>query len=358
MWRRVSMLKLMFLGVMSIGVLSCVYLYANTVPREWWHIQVPISYKDDVALVIEQLRLPERSGCNQIPKRIHQTWNTESIPGSQAKYVETWMKYNPDWEYWFWTAKQMDEFVSRRFPKYIEMFRNYPKYMERADAMRFFVLYEFGGVYADLDVSALRPWDEQLTRAHTLLIPEDHEAHTVLLFGLESIAMSAIIMSTPGHQFFAHIIRNLPAVDKNTDEDDLLGKAGPLMVTRQLEKYKAARNASIGSICDAVYVPYHYDFNPDFDKTNVNLFRRTCRLRRSERKAFSLKKKICSHLISNGFTNHPKRKSAYTNHAFAHTYLKGFVDSTKRDIKKIAGDMFVNVTERYMKLVGPNPGGI
>ncbi|XP_074649169.1 uncharacterized protein LOC141904479 [Tubulanus polymorphus] len=186
-------------------------------------IKVPVVYKDEVAIVIEQLNLPDRSGCKKIPKRFHQTWNTENIPGTQAKYIVSWMKYHPDWEYWFWTADQIDEFVNRRYPKYIEMFRRYPQYMQRADSMRYFVLYEFGGVYADLDVSALRSWEDRLTSSHTLLIPEDHEVHTVVAHGLESITLSAIIMSTPGHRFFAYVIKSLPAFDKITKSDDLLG---------------------------------------------------------------------------------------------------------------------------------------
>ncbi|XP_074662863.1 uncharacterized protein LOC141915282 [Tubulanus polymorphus] len=219
-------------------------------------------------------------------------------------------------------------------------------------------MYEFGGVYADLDVSALKRWDEKLTRSHSLLIPEDNEAHTVLAHGLQTIPLSAIIMSTPGHRFFAHIIRNLEAAHKRTKANDLLGKAGPIMVARALEEYKSSNNDSAVSICDSVYVPYHNNFNPDISVDAADFLRQKCSAVNVDANSSPRKKKICAWLKAQNFQNKPPPKSAYTNHAFTHTY-SGFGDKTRRDIKTVIGsDMFVDVKGRYMVLKGANPGDI
>ena len=46
------------------------------------------------------------------------------------------------------------------------MFKDYPEPIMRADAIRYFLLYEYGGVYVYLDFEALRPLDEFERRQH------------------------------------------------------------------------------------------------------------------------------------------------------------------------------------------------
>eukprot|EP01052_Picozoa_sp_SAG31_P020854 SAG31_NODE_1586_length_7821_cov_3.086765_2_plen_123_part_00 len=76
--------------------------------------------------------------------------------------IQSWLRVNPGWEYRFWTDADNKELIKTKFPEYLEMYEWYPENIQRADAIRYFILYEFGGVYADLDFEALQPLDQLL----------------------------------------------------------------------------------------------------------------------------------------------------------------------------------------------------
>jgi mannosyltransferase OCH1-like enzyme len=50
-----------------------------------------------------------------------------------------------------WTDKKSREFIAAEYPWFLETFDGYPYPIQRADAIRYFVLHHFGGIYIDLD---------------------------------------------------------------------------------------------------------------------------------------------------------------------------------------------------------------
>ena len=48
-------------------------------------------------------------------------------------------------------------FIAREFPAYLGMYDSYDVHIKRVDAVRYFYLYRYGGVYMDLDFACLRP---------------------------------------------------------------------------------------------------------------------------------------------------------------------------------------------------------
>ena len=88
----------------------------------------------------------------RIPFIVHQLWNTRDVPIPMLQYIETWMATHPHWQYWFWTKESQEKFLRERYPKYLPQYLDYELDIQRADMIRFLILYEFGGIYADLDV--------------------------------------------------------------------------------------------------------------------------------------------------------------------------------------------------------------
>ena len=88
-----------------------------------------------------------------IPKIIHQTWKNENIPYDTFKkeWIDSWTNLNPAWEYKLWTDEDILSFIEDKFPWFVNRFNEYPKNIQRVDAFRYFVLYEYGGLYADMD---------------------------------------------------------------------------------------------------------------------------------------------------------------------------------------------------------------
>jgi hypothetical protein len=88
-----------------------------------------------------------------IPKIIHQTGPTD-----QSKWHPLWFKCQASWkqnfhefEYRFWNDDEIDELVKNCFPQYWPMYNEFPIHILKIDFVRLCLMYEYGGIYADLD---------------------------------------------------------------------------------------------------------------------------------------------------------------------------------------------------------------
>ena len=87
--------------------------------------------------------------------------------------------------------------------------------IKRADVVRLAALYAYGGVYADIDVEALRPLDPLLVAAErarqSVLLGEENVVHTVLLERRLSkqLVSNAVMASAPREPFWAKVIQEI-----------------------------------------------------------------------------------------------------------------------------------------------------
>ena len=95
-----------------------------------------------------------------IPRRLHFTWKSETLPPVMQRYLDAWKRLHPDYEITLWTDATMRAFVAEAWPELLGTYDAYPKMIQRADAFRYMVLGKLGGVYADLDVEPFQPIDD------------------------------------------------------------------------------------------------------------------------------------------------------------------------------------------------------
>lgn len=89
-----------------------------------------------------------------IPKIIHQIWlGTKPIPGLHLGYMNGWIRNHPGWSYILWTEELIGSLLN---PIYPEVYSNSITWIERHDLLRFDILYQYGGVYADCDVESIK----------------------------------------------------------------------------------------------------------------------------------------------------------------------------------------------------------
>ena len=93
-----------------------------------------------------------------LPKIIHQQWKTTEIPEGvyskwSAKFKELFPE--PEYKHMLWTDANGRELIKKDFSFFLEAYDNYEFGIQRADAVRYFVLYRYGGLYADLDYEPL-----------------------------------------------------------------------------------------------------------------------------------------------------------------------------------------------------------
>lgn len=95
-----------------------------------------------------------------IPKRIHQIWvGPNPIPAKSLAFIQHIKELHPDYEYRIWTDKDItpDNFTNYEYILATNI------YAQKADIMRYEILYRHGGIYLDIDMQVLKPLDALLT---------------------------------------------------------------------------------------------------------------------------------------------------------------------------------------------------
>lgn len=116
-----------------------------------------------------------------IPKIIHYCWfGHNPLPELAQRCIASWRKYLPDYEIWQWAEEPLNDnenaddnnlfdrklsFDVNIIPYTAEAYRQ-KKYAFVSDYARFWILYQYGGIYFDTDVEVIRPMDEIISRGN------------------------------------------------------------------------------------------------------------------------------------------------------------------------------------------------
>jgi mannosyltransferase OCH1-like enzyme len=156
-----------------------------------------------------------------IPKILHQTYINSSIPAQWKEGQQSCIDLHQDYEYIvcaprhsclemnankeqkLWTDAKSREFIAAEYPWFLETFDNYPFPIERADAIRYFVLAFYGGIYIDLDDGCNRRLDPLLSYPAWVRF--------TVPTGISNDAMGSV----PQHPFFLRTIESLQAYNRN-----------------------------------------------------------------------------------------------------------------------------------------------
>ena len=96
-----------------------------------------------------------------IPKIIHYCWfGRNPLPPLAIKCIESWKKYLPDYEIKEWNE---DNFDVNIIPYTKEAYEA-RKYAFVSDYARFWILYNYGGLYFDTDVEVIKSMDDIIAR--------------------------------------------------------------------------------------------------------------------------------------------------------------------------------------------------
>jgi mannosyltransferase OCH1-like enzyme len=130
-----------------------------------------------------------------IPRTIHQTWKTNSIPEKFKKYQQSWMKKNPDFQYKLWTDEDNDNLIKNHYPQYYDLYQSFDQKILKVDFSRFCMMHHCGGIYADLDFECLKSINELLDK-------------NKIVFGLsrENLIEIAFIASEPKQQIWLDML--------------------------------------------------------------------------------------------------------------------------------------------------------
>lgn len=147
-----------------------------------------------------------------LPKIVHQIyWNFRvkngPMPSSWQELSRkcSEMYRNAGWEYRLWGRKDSEEFIQTNFP-WLRRKWFFAANIEKVDILRYAIMYQYGGMYLDLDTQCLQ-----------LYVPDNNA--DIILGGtaLEKFPIlrafyainNNILLSIPNHPFWMHILNRI-----------------------------------------------------------------------------------------------------------------------------------------------------
>lgn len=139
-----------------------------------------------------------------IPKTVHQIWLGGDLPKEHRAYRDSWQDHHPGWHFILWTEDTLAEMgitlVNQDLYDRAERLAPGSEGQFRSDILRYELLYWYGGVYLDTDLSCQRPIDG-LLKGHDM----------VAAFEDDTWVNNAFLAAVPAHPLVAALIEHLPA---------------------------------------------------------------------------------------------------------------------------------------------------
>lgn len=169
-----------------------------------------------------------------IPKKIHFCWfGGNSMSALYLECMATWHKEMPDFEIIEWNEENIDK--SNAFVQHSLKNKNWAFL---SDYIRMKALHDFGGIYLDVDMEAVKTL-EPLLKYECFLGYED-----------EGRLNTAVIGGVPGHQFFKNAIELI---------EDRQQKNKPFLIAPEVANACAEKD-----LTGVELMPWHcfYPYNP------------------------------------------------------------------------------------------------
>ncbi len=181
-----------------------------------------------------------------IPKLIHfifLKYNPDSQITEQYKAnMERCAMLNPGYTIMVWNEAKLDHLYKEHFPWFLPTYRSY-RYgpIQRNDVSRYFLLYHFGGVYIDMDISCQVSIDTIIQNATS----SNPKADIIALDEVKKFItgnkgfLAAFLASPPNHPFLLEATRHAPSANRYflSKTHTVLLSAGSWYIARIYAKY-------------------------------------------------------------------------------------------------------------------------
>lgn len=138
-----------------------------------------------------------------IPKIIHYCWfGGNPLPEMAIKCIESWKKYLPDYEIKQWNETNFDV---NMIPYTAEAYKA-KKYAFVSDFARFWILYNYGGLYFDTDVQLIKSIDDIVERGPFMGLERDAGEKTDKAVELPSVAPGLGLAANPGLGLYGELL--------------------------------------------------------------------------------------------------------------------------------------------------------
>ena len=201
----------------------------------------------------------------KVPKIIHQT-----APADKSKWhpiwyhcQESWKKNFPNYEYKMWTDEDNENLIKTKYSWFYDTYKGFKHNISRVDSSRYFYLYEYGGIYADMDFECLKNFEHILPNGKVSIAETPYQSNPSEEY------QNALMVSPPKHPFWMCLILNMY---ENRESND------PIIVTvRPVDKTIRENKDVVFTLEYKLFAPEHTEeFKnlhdaPEHQMENINV---------------------------------------------------------------------------------------
>ena len=189
-------------------------------------------YQDptDENKIIEQIQaLPVQTSQTEIPKIIHHMY-----PKERSKWKDEWFKClkswkihfpEPEWVHLEWTDENIDSFMEESFQWFLPIFNKYSEKIMKIDMARYFILYSYGGLYADADYLCYKNFWNKLDSSRPNLVGSP----VIKCEKTQNSLMASPVQNPFWKQVFLEAVRS-------RNYCSIIDQTGPRLLDRSAEK--------------------------------------------------------------------------------------------------------------------------
>ncbi|EEB08783.1 mannosyltransferase complex subunit [Schizosaccharomyces japonicus yFS275] len=172
-------------------------------------------------------------GMEHIPRIIHQLWKDDEIPENWQVTASSCRSVHLEengWQVILWTDEKVERFLEDNYAWFLPTYRSYTYTIQRVDAVRYFLIYHYGGIYMDLDIGCKRDMSALLGTG-SLILPSSEP------FGYSNDWFAA----SRHHPFLLQVMKALPRYNHRylTKYPTVMLSTGPLFLSIQFCYYFA-----------------------------------------------------------------------------------------------------------------------
>ena len=180
-----------------------------------WHASPPGILHIPPTELLYSDHLPQ---SNSIPRIFHHVLLGPMGQHPPAEWVEarrSCLDMHPHFTSHLWTDDTAMDFLTQNYPHIVPTYTSYPSIVQRADALRYVIMYHYGGVFLDMDLVCIASLDPLVA------ILEEKQAQmqtnsTIMAVQAKPVGVSnGFIIATQRHPVLEYAMENLPSYNLN-----------------------------------------------------------------------------------------------------------------------------------------------
>ncbi|CAF3899515.1 unnamed protein product, partial [Rotaria sp. Silwood1] len=238
---RIIFCLLLLLLILFRGHIICLFGFLNCYLT--WPFTSPVHIKLDL------LNLSNKFGDQHeyIPRRMHHILLgplSVSPPSSWISARNSCIELHSNFEkHYYWTDLNSKEFLEKNYPWFLKTWNSYKTNVQKADSLRYFLLYHYGGIFLDMDLYCLQKLDGLFYYLDNKISSDEHIFLAVKAFPVG--ISNGFMISTRKHPLLQRVIQNLELYNRNfiLPHATIVISAGPMCISIQIQLNRSLWNS-------------------------------------------------------------------------------------------------------------------